>query len=194
MNKEGRFQNVLIILLAVAVVGMSIGFAALQQQLTINGNATFAASKWLVEWDNSSVVEGGNATNTTVVIDNNNLNVSYDVTLKPNSNYTLTVDAINRGTFDALLTGITFKDGKSPAWVSTTYGSKIGYTFSYNSQIIPDDTGDISSQGIKLAKNGGTHPVVITLTYPLPSNETALFDEDEEIHLGVELNYVAVIE
>ena len=44
MNKEGRFQNVLIILLAVAVVGMSIGFAALQTQLTINGNATFQAS------------------------------------------------------------------------------------------------------------------------------------------------------
>ena len=195
MNKEGRFQNVLIILLAVAVVGMSIGFAALQQQLTINGNATFEKAKWEVIWDNSTVHETEvNGTNGTVVVNNDNTNVDYEVTLKPNSSYSFTVEVVNNGTFDAKLTSINFT-GKSPAEVTTDYTNRIGYTFSYGSTAATANTDTSSANpAIILAKNGGRETVTVTLTYPLPGEESQLFDEDVDLTLGVQLNFVPVVE
>ncbi len=193
MNKEGRFQNVLIILLAVAVVGMSIGFATLQGQLTINGNATFEKAKWEIVWDNSTLVETEvNGTNGTVVANNNNTNIDFTATLKPNSSYSFTVNAKNNGTFDAKLTGITFKDD-TPASVQTTYGTKIGYSFTYGG-VSYTQTTDTSANDITLAKNGGSAPVVVTLTYPLPGDESSLLSDDVTLHMGVELNYEPVIE
>ncbi len=193
MNKEGRFQNVLIILLAVAVVGMSIGFAALQTQLTINGNATFQAAKWKVIWDNTTLQETEvNGTNGTAVINNNNLNIDYTVTLKPNSSYSFTVNAKNEGTFDAKLNRITFLHN-SPADVTNTYGTKIGYTFTYNG-VAYTETTDLTAKDIKLPKNGGTVPVVVTLTYPLPGDESQLLTNETTLELGVQLDYVPIVE
>lgn len=194
MNKEGRFQNVLIILLAVAVVGMSIGFAAFSSRLTITGNATFEKAKWEVIWDNTTLQETEtNATEQgTVVVDSNNMNVTYNVTLKPHTSYSFTVNAKNNGTFDAKLTGITFT-GSSPAQVASTYNGKIGYTFTYGGADYTDTT-TFSTSNPTLAKNGGTVPVVVTLTYPLPENENDLLAEDVNLQLGVQLNYEPVIE
>ncbi len=191
MNKEGRFQNVLIILLAVAVVGMSIGFAAIQSQLTINGNATFKAAKWEVIWDNGSVHETEvNGTNLgTVTVNNNNLNVDYTVTLKPNTAYSFTVDIVNNGTFPAKLTGITF-NGKSPAQMSTQYGTKIGYTFMYGTTPY---TQNVSPNTV--IQPNGKETVTVSLTYPLPGEVSDLLG-DEDVHetLGVQFNFVPVVE
>ena len=194
MNKEGRFQNVLIILLAVAVVGMSIGFAAFSSQLTITGNATFEKAKWEVIWDNTTLVETEtNATNQgTVVVDNNNMNVTYNVTLKPHTSYSFTVNAKNNGTFDAKLTGITFT-GKTPAEVASDYSGKIGYKFTYGGTNYTQTT-NTSGSNIILAKNGGTAPVVVTLEYPLPESANDLLAQDVNVTLGVQLNYEPVIE
>ena len=191
MNKEGRFQNVLIILLAVAVVGMSIGFAALQSQLTINGNATFKAAKWEVIWDNGSVHENEvNGTNLGVVeVNNNNLNVDYTVTLKPNTAYSFTVDIVNNGTFPAKLTGITFT-GKSPAQISSTYGTKIGYTFKYDGTAVTANV----TPNTQIEPNG-RKTVEVSLTYPLPGEVSQLLG-DEDVHetLGAQFNFVPVVE
>jgi len=192
MNKEGRFQTVLIILLAVAVVGMSIGFAALQTQLTINGNATFKAAKWEVIWDNSTVAEVENGTEGTYEITNNNLNVNYTVTLKPNTSYKLTVDAINKGTFDAKLNSINFT-GLSPAEVTSQYSPKISYIVTYGGTAYSQNT-DTSSGNILLPKETGRTPLVVTLTYPMPGSEADLLDEDTTLTLGVQLNFVPVVE
>jgi hypothetical protein len=194
MNKEGRFQNVLIILLAVAVVGMSIGFAAFSSQLTITGNATFEKAKWEVIWENNTVAETEtNATDQgTVVVDSNNMNVTYNVTLKPHTEYSFTVYAKNNGTFDAKLTGITFT-GKTPAQITSEHSGKIGYTFTYAGTPYTQTT-DLSGENITLAKNGGRVPVVVTLTYPLPESASNLLANDVNVSLGVQLNYEPVIE
>ena len=192
MNKEGRLQNVLIIFLAIAVVGMSIGFAALQTQLNINGNVTFKAASWEVMWDNTTIVETENGTNGTYSFSNENQDLSYTVTLKPNSSYTLTVDAINTGTFDAKLTGITFT-GMSPSEMTTTYGTKISYTVTYGGTAYTQDV-DLSSGTILLPKETGRTPVVVTLAYPMPGSEAQLLEEDVDVTLGVHFNYVPVTE
>ncbi len=196
MNKEGRFQNVLIILLAVAVVGMSIGFAAFSSQLTITGNATFEKAKWEVIWENNTVVETEtNATNQgTVSVDSGNMNVTYNVTLKPHTEYSFTVYARNNGTFDAKLTGITFT-GMTPAQVASAHSGKIGYKVTYGGTEYTDTTNLASADpAITLAKNGGRVPVVVTLTYPLPESASNLLADDVNLSLGVQLNYEPVIE
>ena len=184
MNKEGRLQNVLIILLAVAVVGMSVGFAALQTNLTINGNATFEKSKWEVIWANLTEVDTKNQG--TVEINNSNMNVDYTVVLKPNSTYKFTVDVVNNGTFDAKLTAITF-NGKSPAQVTSQYSPKIGYTFKYDGVAV--DTN--ATPNTTIAPNGRKQ-VEVELSYPMPEAENMTLNDDLELTLGVQLNFVPV--
>ena len=186
--KEGRFQNVLILLLAVAVVGMSIGFAALQSQLTINGNATFQGAKWEVIWDNNTLQETDDKDLGTVVINNNNLNIDYDVNMTPDSAYGFTVNVKNNGTFTAKLTGIVF-DGKSPADVNTTYGSKLGYVFTYDNTAYTSN----ATPNVTIAPNE-SKTVTVRLTYPMPGEVTDLINSTVTEKLSVQLNFVPVTE
>ena len=60
MERSNKFQNVLIVMLTVAVVAMAVGFATYTANLQINGNATFSAAKWDVHFANYQ--ETGNST------------------------------------------------------------------------------------------------------------------------------------
>ena len=46
MEKERRVKALAIVVLVIAVLGLTIAFAALSQTLTINGSAKLDASKW----------------------------------------------------------------------------------------------------------------------------------------------------
>ena len=57
MRKESIVQNVVIVVLAIAVITMSVGYAALSQQLKVTGEATFKQAKWDVHFDENSFNE-----------------------------------------------------------------------------------------------------------------------------------------
>ena len=193
MSKDNRFQNILLILLAVAVVGMSVGFAVWSDQiLTINGNATFEKAKWEVIYQNGTLNETNETNcNGTVEIDNSNRRIDYTVTMKPNSKYSFEVNAINNGTFDANLKSITFTNN-SPAAVknNATYGNKIGYTFKYAGQTYEENT-----TGLSIRLNAGeTAKIEVELEYPLPESEANLLADDLNLILGVQMNYEPITE
>ena len=50
MERSNKFQNVLIVMLTVAVIAMAVGFATYTANLQINGTAHITSS-WNVQWD-----------------------------------------------------------------------------------------------------------------------------------------------
>lgn len=106
-NKKKNKFLVLIILL----LGITIGYAALSTTLKINGTANVSKNTWNVYWDNPEVTEGSVTTNVPVIgedqNDSENTKVTWTTTLNvPGDFYEFTVDAVNGGTIDAMITNI----------------------------------------------------------------------------------------
>ena len=106
-NKRRNKMYFLLILL----LCLGIGYAALSTTLKINSAANIAGNTWDIYWDDPQVVEGsiidsppiqteddGEPENTKLV-----WNVNLDL---PGDYYEFTIDAVNNGTINAMLTGI----------------------------------------------------------------------------------------
>ena len=104
MEKERRVKALAIVVLVIAVLGLTIAFAALSQTLTINGSAKLDASKWGLKLDNLVLASGseyveGNAnikTDDNTVIENMNVRLTT-----PGDKVVYTVDLLNEGTINA---------------------------------------------------------------------------------------------
>jgi len=116
MRKEGRIQNFIIALFGIAIVAMSIGFAAYATTLTIGGGSSGSGSAvtikkaWDVHYDNTvteataetaAVAANGSITNITTT------NVTFTATLnQPGDYYQFTLPVKNDGTMTAYLDSI----------------------------------------------------------------------------------------
>ncbi len=103
-------KNILIVALLIAIVAMSVGYAALAQQLTINGTANISAS-----WDvkikeiTPKVLTGASVKEGSPTF--NNTSASFDVDLEyPGASATFDVTVENAGTINATLDSISGLD------------------------------------------------------------------------------------
>ena len=181
-NKKG--QTLLIIALVVAVVAMSVGFAAssYSQTLNISGNTVTAkGAKWDVHFDDTSYTEN-NATGYVAATSHtlNGTTLTYAVTLEPEQIYEATVTVENEGTFDANLTGITLSG------LSSDQAKYIKYSIFYNGT---EYTASASGLAIALAKTSGTATVKVRVEYYLPAQATDLPSSDVSLTLTSTLTY-----
>ena len=94
-------------LVIILLLFISIGFAYLSTQLDILGNTLLKANTWDVHFENVQVSDGS-VTSTDPVIDANRTSVTFSASLdKPGDFYEFTVDAVNGGTIDAMISTIT---------------------------------------------------------------------------------------
>ena len=100
-----------VLLLLLLLLGISIGFAALSTTLKINGTANVTKNTWSVYWANPVVTQGSVTSNVPVLSaeENETLNTiaTWTTTLNlPGDFYEFTIDAVNNGSIDAMITGI----------------------------------------------------------------------------------------
>lgn len=104
MERERRIKALSIVALAIAVVGLSIAFAALSSTLNINGTAYLDAAKWGIKFENlSEPTKVGDATVIGNAVINKDVSIDgIDINVKtPGDSVTYTVDLVNDGTIDA---------------------------------------------------------------------------------------------
>ena len=104
MEKERRVKALAIVVLVIAVLGLTIAFAALSQTLTINGSAKLDASKWGLKFDNLVLASGNEYVEGTANIktDDNTVIENMNVRLTtPGDKVVYTVDLVNEGTINA---------------------------------------------------------------------------------------------
>ena len=131
-NKKRNRIFILIILL----LGITIGFAILSTTLKINGTANLGVNQWDMHWASTGYEDGVTAT-TSPTISNDiigtapntktvaNAIVTWEVELAtPGDYYEFTIDAVNAGTIDAMVTDVS-------STVSSTLPSYIKYSVTY---------------------------------------------------------------
>ena len=107
---RNKRKSRLFLLLSFILLSITIGFAAIATKLKVNGTTNIGKNTWNIYWDNVANQRG--VTTATPVISNDSLHgintaVTWTVTLdKPGDFYEFTVDAVNAGTIDAMITSI----------------------------------------------------------------------------------------
>ena len=105
MEKQRGIRTLSIVALFVAVIGLSVAFAAMSRTLQINGTATMDTAKWDIHFkDLTPVVKTGAAVEETAPTINTEDTVigDYKVTLtKPGDSVTYNFKVTNEGTINA---------------------------------------------------------------------------------------------
>ena len=114
MEKERKVKVLSIAALLVAVLGLTVAFAALSQTLTINGSANVDTATWDVHFvktsDKATEVEGA-ATFTEPTLSGTAIE-NFSATLtKPGDSVTYYFDIVNNGTVDAVVSSYNFSYG-----------------------------------------------------------------------------------
>ena len=109
--RDNKPKKIALITLVVAVIGLTVAFAALSNNLTISGNAKLDPINWKLYFDNISTVDlSGDA----AIVDNPEIDsndktkiTNFNVTLnKPGDKATFTVDLVNESDITAIISGI----------------------------------------------------------------------------------------
>ena len=120
----------LFILLFLIVI--SIGYAALNTTLNINGKSTISKNTWDVYFDNV-IVNAGSVEAVKIPTVSDKTTVDFEVGLNlPGDYYEFTVDVVNNGTIDAMIESI----DKTPV-LTTEQAKYLNYTVTYeNDEVI----------------------------------------------------------
>ena len=121
---QGNNKNVVLAVLGVILLGMTIAYAALQTNLSINGTAQSPEVTWNVKIDNwAQTSSSGNPTITAPTITSTSITGLGVNLTKPGQSVTYGFDIINAGTIDAKLNaapvgGFVCNSGKNCADIS----------------------------------------------------------------------------
>ena len=177
--KNNRKEKGVIILLILAAVIMTVGFANFAENLNINGNITVKSSKWSVHYDQSSYTE---STGSVAASSKTITNTGYEFTAtlnKPGEFYEATVKVVNDGTFGAKLTGLTMST------LSAEQQKYLTYTVTYDGTEY-----SASATGLNVALNADKDATVkVKVAYIQPENSADLPDTNETITITGNLNY-----
>jgi len=106
-EKSTGKKFLLIGLFVFLIAGLSIGYAALQTTLTINGTTTISKVGWDIHFEDIVETEGSEENGTAVISNDDSTEITYNVTLAaPGDFYEFTVNVKNAGTLDAKLASV----------------------------------------------------------------------------------------
>ena len=133
-----KFKNAILIILAVCLIGITVAYATLSQNLNINGVAKVSKTSWNIHFTNvltpkaEGYAEGGKAT---LNSDSTVLTVSEGILKVPGDTITYVFDVINEGDLDAevetVLTTIDSCKASDNTTDVTMYCDKIKYDLVY---------------------------------------------------------------
>ena len=187
MEKNTRTKNILLIVLLVAVLTLSISYAALSQSLYINSQAVIGgtSTNWDVKFTAANCSGSGYATVTSQFSGTNTTVLSGMVgTFRaPGDKITCDITVSNAGQIDATMSTFTIQDGSltytgtgaSKTSDETLVTGKLQYSLKYDHEdaLAPDGIPDGQTATVNddLAKQTSRN-MVLTITYPL--SETSM--------------------
>ncbi len=123
-------RDIIAIAIIFLLLCISIGYAALSSNLTINGASQIKDAVWDIHWENIQVTSGSVTAISTPTIDSNKTTVSYEVHFDtPGEFYEFTVDAKNAGTIDGMINTINSTLNGNPI---STLPNYFNYSVSYS--------------------------------------------------------------
>ncbi len=100
-------RDIIVIVVIFALLCISIGYAALSSNLTINGASQIKDAVWDIHWENIHIKDGSVTAISAPTIESNKTTVSYEVHFDtPGQFFEFSVDAVNAGTIDGMINTI----------------------------------------------------------------------------------------
>lgn len=157
---------------------VTVGYAALSTTLSITGKGTLSKNSWDIHFENLVIVgNGASAVTTAPTIDSTKTKVSFNITLsKPGDTYEFTVDAVNKGTIDAMLSGF------SATSLTTDQQKYLTYTVTYS------DGATISTKDY--LKKGTSETIRVRVRFKDDLSATDLPSSAETLNLTATFVYV----
>lgn len=157
---------------------VTVGYAALSTTLSITGKGTLSKNSWDIHFENLVIVDNGASVVTTApTIDSTKTKVSFNITLsKPGDTYEFTVDAVNKGTIDAMLSGF------SATSLTTDQQKYLTYTVTYS------DGATTSTKDY--LKKGTSETIRVRVRFRDDLTATDLPSSAETLNLTATLTYV----
>ncbi len=178
---NNKVQNVLLGVLAVGLIGITVAYAALTQQLKIEGTAKVASSKWDVHFGTVNPGQATGYATAGTLAKTGETTIAGDIgTLKaPGDSITYTFDIENAGDINAIIDTVT--GGQSFTCTSATKSVADAVCKDLTYSIKYTDGNATIAKGDQLAKATNTSTptkknVTLTLTYK--STATTLASED----------------
>ncbi len=174
--KRYRLSHTFILVVALMIFGLGIGYAAISTTLTIDGTSDIDSASWDVHFNNVQVTSGSVSATTPAI--SNNTSVSFSANLaNPGDFYEFKIDVVNAGTLDAKLDGIEILPVLTQA-----QQNYFKYTVTYLDGI------DI---GVNDAlESGDTETLLIRFEY-LTQSDTSLYPTDDtNFNFSVSMTYV----
>lgn len=197
MEKGRNIKVLSLAALIVAVLGLTVAFAALSQQLTINGQATVDAATWDIHFANLSepVLTGGAQVVTAPTIQENSTAIkTFELKLtKPGDSVKYTFDVVNAGSIDATLATVV-PERLQPVCTGTgaaktedenivCNGNHLTYKLTYTA------TGEAVKATDEL-NHGETKNLTLELSFDITQNGALTIANDVQISaLDITLNY-----
>ena len=120
----------IIVYVCLLILCISVGYAALSTTLNITGVSNIKSAKWDVHFDNLKVNNDSVTATSPAVIDATKTAVNYSVSLlKPGDSYSFTVDVVNAGTIDAMVSVV------SNTGLSDEQKKYISYSVTYSNDL-----------------------------------------------------------
>lgn len=174
-----------VIALCVAVIGLSVGFAALSTTLTINGSATVTGSSWNIHFKDVSIdttrADGlttepehglSNLTSFNNTVQIGTLNV---VLRGPGDSVTMNFTVENSGSYSAKLTNLVFPGKQCTSSVE-------GLCDAIEVKLLNEDDSVVSTADASIAANGGTR--AMKLVFNFKSTAQIVASEDTSVFSG----------
>ena len=175
MRKKNK--NIYICLIVLFILGISIGYAAINRTLDINGNSEVKQNTWNIHFENIQVTKNS-VVSPMPTIDNTNSAVNFSCQLNvPGDFYEFTVDVVNEGTIDAMIDSII----KTPE-LTEAQKKYLSYKINYQNENIIDSNQLIESNSFVKIK--------IRIEYKYNVSENDLPTTTENLNLGFTINYI----
>ena len=169
-------KYIVIIVLLFFILSISIGYAYLNSNLSINGYSSIFSSRWNVYWDNVEVMSESVEAEIPSIV--NQTTVNFNILLSnPGDFYEFTVDAKNDGTVDAMIENITKTINNT-----TTIPNYLKYEVTYA------DGADILPNHILEANS--FEKVKVRVEYNRDIDPEDLPTSPEILNISFEINYI----
>ena len=157
MEKDRKFRALAIAAICVAIVGVSVAYAALTASLTITGTATVSTNggnAWKMQWTNvSDMTKSSAVTANKATIASGNQNITWEATFgAPKTSLSFTSTFTNSGTIPAKL--------EAGPYVTATGDASTNFTYT-----VTDKDGDIADKAGYILESGKSVTLTVTVEF-----------------------------
>lgn len=155
MEKDRKFRALAIAAICVAIVGVSVAYAALTASLKITGTATVStADAWKIQWTNvSEMTKSSAVTANKATIESGNQNITWSATFgAPKTSLSFTATFTNSGTIPAKL--------EAGTYVAATGDASTNFTYT-----VTDADGNIADKAGYILESGKSITLTVTVEF-----------------------------